>query len=67
MQAHDRIIAVLGIIIGGLTSILQFLVAFGVDLTDAQTVSITSIAGLVLLAVSAWFHPDIPVGSSTDE
>lgn len=62
-----RIVAVVGIVVGGLTSILQLLVAFGVDLTDAQTVAITSVAGLVLLAVSTWFHPDIPVGSSTDE
>lgn len=61
-KLHDKIIAVVGIIVGGLGSIFQLLVAFGVDLTDAQTLAIASVASLVLLLISVWFHPQIPVG-----
>lgn len=58
----DKLIALLGVIVGGITTILELFVAFGVNLTADQQTAIAAVAGLVLTAVSAWFHPKIPVG-----
>ena len=59
-----RIVSIVGIVVGGTSTILQLLVAFGVAITDAQMSAIGGVAGLVLLIVSAWFNPDVPVGDS---
>ena len=56
--------ALLGIIVGGLSSILELLVAFGIDLSPDRQTAISAVAGLVLLAVGAWFHPTVPVGKT---
>ena len=58
----NKLVAVLGVVVGGIASVLTLLTAFGVDITPDQHTAIQSVAGLVLLVVSAWFHPDIPVG-----
>jgi hypothetical protein len=59
----NKVVAILGIVIGGLASILQLLNAFGMDISMEQQEAIASVAGLMLLAVSAWLHPSIPVGN----
>jgi len=48
----------------GLASVFQLLIAFGVDITRDQQTAIAAVAGLVLTAVGAWFHPRVPVGPS---
>lgn len=58
----SKIIAVIGLIVGGLAAIFELLVAFGVNITANQQTAIAAVAGLVLAVVSAWFHPNIPVG-----
>ena len=60
-----RFVTVVGIIVGGTASILQLLNAFGMNLSDAQQTAIASVAGLVLLVVSALFSPDVPVPMPT--
>ena len=62
----NRVLAVLGIIVGGIATICEALVAFGVEITPDQQTAIASIAGIVLMVVSALLHPDIPVGNTTD-
>lgn len=62
MSNSDKAIAVLGILVGGLASVLELLVAFGVDISADRQTAISAVAGLLLLVVSAWFHPSVPVG-----
>lgn len=59
----DRIVALLGIVVGGLASVFELLVAFGVDISADQQTAIAAVAGLVLALVGAWFHPNVPVGN----
>lgn len=58
-----RFVTIVGILVGGITVILQVLTAFGVDLSADQQTAIASAAGLVLLVVSALFNPDVPVAT----
>lgn len=58
-----RILATLGVLVGGLDSVLALLVAFGVHITPDQHTAIASVSGLLLLVVGAWLHPDVPVGN----
>jgi hypothetical protein len=58
-----RILSILGILIGGLGSILALLNAFNIDLTEDQQKSIAGVASLILLVVSAWLNPDVPLGN----
>ena len=58
-----RVLSSLGILIGGLGSILALLNAFNIDLTEDQQKSIAGIASLILLLVSAWLNPDVPLGN----
>ncbi len=60
-----KILAALGIIVGGLGSILSLLVAFGVDVTPDQHEALASVSGLLLLVLGVWFHPSIPVGNKS--
>lgn len=62
-----RFVSIVGILVGGIASILQLLSAFGMDLSDDQQVAIGSVAGLVLLVVSALFNPDVPVTPAPPE
>ena len=55
-----KIVALVGVIVGGITIILQLLNTFGVDITADQQKAIASVAGLVLTAVGVWFHPSLP-------
>ena len=57
-----RVLTTAGVLIGGLDAILSLLVAFGVNITPDQHTAIASVSGLLLLVVSAWFHPNIPIG-----
>lgn len=59
----NRVLATLTVLVGGLGSILGLLAAFGVDLSKAQDEAIIGAAGLVLLVLGSWFHPDVPVGN----
>jgi hypothetical protein len=63
----NKILAVLGILVGGITTILALFNAFGVDLTEDQQKAIAGVAGILLMVVSAWLHPNIPVGNGGEE
>lgn len=58
----DKFIALLGILVGGTATVFEVLVAFGVSITPDQQTAIAAVGGLVLTAVSAWFHPKVPLG-----
>ena len=60
MKHAQRWIALLGVAVGGIGTILAALNAFGVDLSEDQQKSIAGIGSLLLLLVSAWLSPDIP-------
>ena len=60
MKHAQRWIALLGVLVGGIGTILAALNAFGVDLSEDQQKSIAGLGSLLLLLVSAWLSPDIP-------
>lgn len=59
---RDKIIALVGIVVGGIGTVLALLEAYGLDISPAQEEAIAGVASLVLLALGAWFHPNVPVG-----
>ena len=59
-----RILGVLGILVGGAGAILSLLVAFGVDISPDQHEAILAFLSLLMLALGAWVHPDVPVGTT---
>jgi hypothetical protein len=59
----NKVMAALGIVAGGLATIFSLLDAFGVALTSGQQNAIGGVAGLILLVLGVWFHPDIAVGA----
>ena len=61
-----KVFAALGIIVGGLDSLLNLAVAFGVHVTPDQHTAIASVSGLLLLVLGVWLHPSIPVGNKAD-
>lgn len=63
----SKVVAALGIILGGAGSIFSLLVAFGVHITQDQWTAISSVASLSLLVLGVWFHPDIPVPSGDNQ
>lgn len=60
----DKLVAILGILVGGLASVFELLVAFGINISSDQQTAIAAVAGLVLTVVGAWFHPNVPIGST---
>ena len=58
-----KILAVLGVLVGGLGVILTALVAFGVNVSPDQHTAIIGLGSLLLAIVSAYLHPNIPVGN----
>lgn len=61
----DKVVAALGILIGGAATIFELLVAFGVNITADQQTAIAAVAGLVLTVLGVWFHPSTPVGNKS--
>lgn len=53
----NKLVAALGILVGGLATIFQLCVAFGVNISPDQQTAIASVAGLALTIVSIFFHP----------
>lgn len=58
----SKILAALGIIVGGASSIFSLLTAFGVDITPDQHTAIVAVAGVLMLVLGLWFHPAVPIG-----
>ena len=58
----SKIFAALGILVGGLESLLALAVAFGAHITPDQHTALGSVSGLLLLVIGLWFHPAVPVG-----
>lgn len=55
----DRLVAALGVLIGGAGTIFSLLVAFGAHVTPDQWTAISSVASLALVVLAAWFHPNV--------
>ena len=64
MTTTDKLVALLGVLVGGLASLFELLVAFGINVTPDQQTAIAAVAGVALVAVSGWFHPALPVGKT---
>lgn len=60
----SKLLAALGIIVGGADTVFALLVAFGVNITPDQHTAIAAIGGLLLLVLGVWFHPAVPVGKT---
>ncbi len=54
--------AAVAILVGGLASVFELLVAFGVNLSADQQTAIAAVAGVGLAILGVWFHPDLPGG-----
>ena len=59
--------ATLAIFLGSVATIFNLLDAFGVDLSEKQQGAISDAAGLALIALGAWFHPEVPIGRQKEE
>lgn len=59
----SKLVAALGIIVGGAATVFEVLVAFGVNLSPDQQTAIAAVAGLALAVLGVWWHPSIPVGN----
>lgn len=59
----SKLLAALGIIIGGADAVFAVLTAFGVNITPDQHTALVAVAGLALLVLGVFFHPSIPVGN----
>lgn len=62
MAAADKVVAALGILVGGLAVVFELLVAFGVNISPDQQTAIAAVAGLALAVIGVWFHPAVAVG-----
>lgn len=58
-----KLLAALGIIVGGADAVFALLVAFGVNITPDQHTALVSVGGLLLLVLGVWFHPSLPGGN----
>lgn len=61
----NKAVAALGIVVGGLASVFELLVAFGVEISPDQQTAIAAVGGLALVVLGVWFHPDTPVGPTS--
>ena len=53
----SKVMAALGILVGGAGSIFALLVAFGVHITQDQWTAICAVVSLILVVLGVWFHP----------
>jgi len=58
----SKVLAAVGILVGGIGVVFALLTAFGVNVSHDQQVAISAAASLVLTLLGVWFHPDVPVG-----
>lgn len=63
----QHVLSALGILIGGLGTILSLLVAFGVDITPDQHTAILAVGSLLLLIVSVFLAPYVPLGTTAEK
>lgn len=49
-------------ILGAVNAALALLLAFGVDLSDAQQVAVVGGVNALLILIAAWRDPSVPVG-----
>jgi hypothetical protein len=58
----SKVMAALGIVVGGLGAIIGLLEAAGVNVSEELELSIAKVCALVLLVLGVFFHPSTPVG-----
>lgn len=58
----SKAVAALGILVGGLASVFELLVAFGVNISPDQQTAIAAVGGLALVVLGVFFHPSTPTG-----
>jgi hypothetical protein len=61
----NKVVANSALIIGLVQAAIALAVAFGVNLTDAQTGAILGIFGAALALIGGWFNTSIPFGRQT--
>jgi len=49
-------------IVAVVNAALAALIAFGIDLTDAQVIAVTGFVNAALVLAAAWMDPKIPFG-----
>lgn len=63
----QHIVSALGILVGGLGTVLSLLVAFGVNITPDQHTAIIAVGSLLLLILGVFLNPSIPLGSTSEK
>lgn len=58
----EKIVATAGIVVGALGSLVQLLVAFGINVSPDQHTAMASVGGVLLMVMGVWLHPNIPLG-----
>ena len=62
-----KVLAALGIIVGGADAVFSLLVAFGANITPDQHTAIVAVSGVLLAVLGAWFHSAVPIGPATSK
>ena len=62
----SKIAANATLIVAFVQAIITLAVAFGWDITEDQIAAILGACTVALAVLGLWFHPDVPIGSTTD-
>ena len=53
----NKVVSALAVLVGGLASVFELLVAFNVHVSADQQTAIAAVAGLTLTVLGIFFHP----------